>query len=42
MLQVVEQFPLVSQKVELIGEGEQVVEPLACGLSVETPVHQFQ
>jgi hypothetical protein len=40
--QLIEQFPLVSQNVVLTGEGEQVVEPLAWGLSVEAPMHQFQ
>jgi hypothetical protein len=41
-LQVIKHFPVVSQNVELTGEGEPVVEPAMCGLSVETPVHQFQ
>lgn len=41
-LQVIEHFPVVSQNVESTGDGEHVVDPAACGLSVETPVHQFQ
>jgi hypothetical protein len=41
-LQVVVQTPFALQKVVFTGEGEQVVEPAVCGLSVETPGHQFQ
>ena len=41
-LQVVVQTPCPLQKVVFTGEGEQVVEPAVCGLSVETPGHQFQ
>lgn len=40
--QVIVHAPCVLQKVVFTGEGEHVVEPVACGLSVETPGHQFQ
>ena len=36
------QVPIVSQKCELTGDGEHVVEFVACGLSVETLVHHCQ
>ncbi len=40
--QVVEHVPVVPQKDESIGAGDDVEEPLAYGLSVETPVHHCQ